>query len=123
MIETTHQANASQSYTLASRSKSRHTNQNLPKSMPAPSHARQKQCSKLIGKLTEDKEHQPLTSGIKHWGLSGYLNVSAPHQLLQRQTGTKPAIPNVSYTSPLSASVKNDTADNLLHKDRKKKKR
>lgn len=36
MIETTHQANASQSYTLASRSKSRHTNQNLPKSTPTP---------------------------------------------------------------------------------------
>jgi|LSQX01.2.fsa_nt_gb hypothetical protein len=75
MIETTHQTNASQSYTLASRSKSRPTNQNLPKSMPAPMHARQKQCSKLKGKLTENKEHQPLTSGIKHWGLSGYASV------------------------------------------------
>jgi hypothetical protein len=38
-----------------------------------------------------------ITSCIKHWGLSGYLKFSAPHQLLQRQTGTKPAIPNVSY--------------------------
>jgi len=32
------QANPSQSYTLASRSKNRHTNKNLPKSMPAQTH-------------------------------------------------------------------------------------
>jgi len=25
---------------------------------------------------------QPITSCIKHWGLSGYLKYSAPHQLL-----------------------------------------
>jgi hypothetical protein len=30
-------------------------------------------------------------------------------------------IPTVSYNRPLGASVKNDTADNLLHNDRKKK--
>jgi len=35
----------------------------------------ERQCSKLIGKMTENKEHQPLTSGIKHWGLSGYVSV------------------------------------------------
>ncbi len=38
-------------------------------------------------------EHQLPTSCIKHWGLGGYLKQSAPHQLLQRQTGTTPAIP------------------------------
>ncbi|MFQ3578709.1 MAG: hypothetical protein SNJ71_01035 [Bacteroidales bacterium] len=44
-------AHPSQSYTLASRSKSRHTDQNLPKSMPAPTHGRQKRCSKLKEKI------------------------------------------------------------------------
>ncbi len=68
-------AHPSQSYTLASRSKSRHTIQNLPKSMPAPTHGRQKRCSKLKGKIMENNEHQPLTSRIKHWGLSGYASV------------------------------------------------
>ena len=94
MIETTHQANASQSYTLASRSKSRHTNQNLPKSMPAPSHARQKQCSKLIGKLTEDKEHQPLTSGhtqlpcrwVANAGSFGYLSCNTKSERSETAT-------------------------------------
>jgi hypothetical protein len=46
-----------------------------------------------------------LTSCIKHWGLSGYLKCSAPHQLLQRQTGTKPAIPNVLYMYPLKEII------------------
>ena len=43
-----------------------------------------------------------VTACIKHWGLSGYLKVSAPHQHLQRQTGTKPAIPNILYMYPLA---------------------
>ena len=46
-----------------------------------------------------------VTSCIKHWGLSGYLKFSAPHWLLQRQTGTKPAIPNVSYMYPLAPII------------------
>jgi len=45
----------------------------------------------------EDNEKRLITSCIKHWGLGGYIMYSAPHQLSQRQTGTKPAIPNVSY--------------------------
>jgi hypothetical protein len=54
-------AHPSQSYTLASRSKSRLTFQNLPKSMPAPTHGRQKRCSKLKEKIMENNEHQSLT--------------------------------------------------------------
>ena len=105
MIETAHQANASQSYTLASRSKSRHTNQNLPKSMPAPSHARQKQCSKLIGKLTEDKEHQPLTSGIKHWGLSGYANILPRIKFGVTGQDSSPQSPTISYRKTLGVRL------------------
>jgi len=97
MIETTHQADPSQSYTLASRSKSRHTNQNLPKSMPAPTHASQKQCSKLKGKLTENKEHQPLTSGIKHWGLSGYSSILPRIKFGVTGQESSPQSPTISY--------------------------
>jgi hypothetical protein len=46
-----------------------------------------------------------LTSCIKHWGLGGCTKCSAPHLLLQRQTGTKPAIPNILYMYPLGASL------------------
>jgi len=48
------------------------------------------------------------TSCIKHWGLNGYLKRSAPHRHLCRRIGTKPAIPNVSYTQPLPSSESND---------------
>jgi len=53
-------AHPSQSYTLASRSKSRHTNQNLPKSMPTPTHGGQNIAAKLNDKLTKDKNGQLL---------------------------------------------------------------
>ena len=53
-------AHPSQSYTLASHSKSRHTNQNLPKSMPAPTHGGQDTAAKLIEKITKDKKAQPV---------------------------------------------------------------
>ena len=68
-------AHFSQSYTLASRSKSRRSDQNLPKSMPAPTHGGQDIAAKLIEKLTKDINGQLLTSGIKHWGLGGYTSV------------------------------------------------
>ncbi|MDD3771393.1 MAG: hypothetical protein PHC38_01905 [Weeksellaceae bacterium] len=29
----------------------------------------------MKGKMTENKEHQAVTRGIKHWGLSGYASV------------------------------------------------
>jgi len=43
----------SQSYTLASRSKILHTNQNLPKSMPAPTHGGQDIAAKFKEKKNE----------------------------------------------------------------------
>jgi len=62
------------SYTFASHT-SQPTNQSLQKSMPFQPHGRQKRRSKLIEKMIGNKEHQPLTSGIKHWGLSAYSSV------------------------------------------------
>ena len=43
----------------------------------------------------------------KTLGFKWLFELSAPHQLLQRQTGTKPAIPNVLYMYPLCTSKKN----------------
>jgi hypothetical protein len=102
-------SSTSHPYTLASRSKSHRTNQNLPKSMPAPTHGRQKQCSKLKGKMTENKEHQPLTSGIKHWGLSGYANVLPRIKFGVTGQVCSPQSPTISYRQPLAFMQKNDT--------------
>jgi hypothetical protein len=98
-------AHPSQSYTLASRSKNRHTDQNLPKSMPAPTHGRQKRCSKLKGKTMENNEHQPLTSGIKHWGLSGYASVLPRIKFSVTRQGSSPQSPTISYRRPLCATL------------------
>jgi hypothetical protein len=99
-------AHPSQSYTLASRSKSRHTDQNLPKSMPAPTHGRQKRYSKLKDIMTENKEHQPLTSGIKHWGLSGYVIVLPRIKFGVTGQDSSPQSPTISYRRPLVARLR-----------------
>ena len=41
----------------------------------------------------------------KTLGFKWLFELSAPHQLLQRQTGKSPAIPNVLYMYPLAVSV------------------
>ncbi len=61
-----------------------------------------KKMSESIRNKKQIKNYNATTSGIKYWGLSGYLKRSAPYQFLQRQTGTKPAIPNVLYMYPLA---------------------
>jgi len=51
-------AHPSQSYTLASLSKSRHTDQNLPKSMSAQTHGGQDIAAKLI-ELNNRRQKRP----------------------------------------------------------------
>jgi hypothetical protein len=45
----------------------------------------------------------------KTLGVKWLFERSAPHRRLCRRIGTKPAIPNVSYTQPLAASLRNET--------------
>jgi hypothetical protein len=54
-------AHPSQPYTLASRSKSRHTDQNLPKSMPALTHGGQDIAAKLI-ELINGRQKRPVAN-------------------------------------------------------------
>jgi hypothetical protein len=49
--------------------------QNLPKSMAAPAHGRQESAANFKNNNTDENERQCTTSGIKHWGLSGYTSV------------------------------------------------
>ena len=67
------------------------------------------------------KEVQQVTKAICNKGFSGLRSKATRFNICCTLIGKKPAIPYCIYTQPLSASVKNDTADNLLHKDRKRK--
>ena len=68
--------------------------QNQPKSLPTPTHGRQKRCSKLRRKMTENKEHQPLTSGHKTLGVKWLNESSASHQgLVSGDTFAAPKSP------------------------------
>ena len=75
-------AHPSQSYTLASRSKSRHTIQNLPKSMPAPTHGGQDIAAKLI-ELINGRQKRPVANKrYKTLGFRWLCEVPATHQSL-----------------------------------------
>jgi hypothetical protein len=55
-------------------------NQNLPKSMAAPTHGRQESAAKLIDKIDKNKNGQLLTSGHKKLGIKWLIERSASHQ-------------------------------------------
>ena len=73
-------AHPSQSYTLASRSKSRHTDQNLPKSMPARTHGGQDIAAKLIEFNNERQKRPVANKRYKTLGFKRLCKHSAPHQ-------------------------------------------
>lgn len=66
----------------------------------------------MNGLLQRNKNNEPLTSCIKHWGLRGLTKDSAPHRRLCRRIGTKPATPNVSYTQPLCVMLEEHPTKN-----------
>jgi len=53
--------------------------------------------------MTGNKEHQPLTSGIKHWGLSGYASVLPRIKFGVTGQDSSPQSPTISYRQPLPA--------------------
>jgi len=91
-------ANASQPHTLPSRSKSQPHDQNLSKSVSVPTHGRQKRCSKLKEKMTEQKKGQLVTSYIKHLAVSTLLSIAARIKSSCNLTEKSFELPNVSYT-------------------------
>ena len=60
----------------------------------------------MIDKQTENNEHQPLTSGIKHWGLSGYASVLPRIKFGVTGQDSSPQSPTISYRRPLCVSLK-----------------
>lgn len=50
-----------------------------------------------------DKNAQLLTSGIKHWGLSGYVNILSRIKFGVTGQVCSPQSPTISYRQPLVA--------------------
>ena len=55
----------------------------------------------MIDKQMVNNEHQPLTSGIKHWGLSGYASVLPRIKFGVAGQDSSPQSPTISYRQPL----------------------
>jgi len=75
--------------------------QNLQKSLPTPTHGRQKRCSKNERKITRKMNNETLTSGIKHWGLSGYASILTRIKFGVTGQESSPQSPTISYRQPL----------------------
>ena len=97
------EANASQSYTLASHT-SQLANQNLPKSMPAQTHGKIADPNKTKNSATKGRKclimnkAQHLTMYIKHLADSANFEVVTPNIICSNLTGKCFEMPNVSYT-------------------------
>ena len=59
--------------------------------------------------MIEDKEHQAVTRGIKHWGLSGYSSVLPRIKVGVTGQDSSPQSPTISYRQTLATSVKRQT--------------
>jgi len=59
--------------------------------------------------MTGNKEHQPLTRGIKHWGLSGYSSILPRIKFGVTGQESSPQSPTISYRQPLVVIIRNRT--------------
>jgi len=55
--------------------------------------------------MAENKEHQAVTRGIKHWGLSDYLIILPRIKFGVTGQESSPQSPTISYRHPLATSV------------------
>jgi hypothetical protein len=62
--------------------------------------------SQIDRKMTEDKEHQAVTRGIKHWGLSGYSSVLPRIKFGVTGQKNSPQSPTISYRHPLAVILR-----------------
>ncbi len=90
--------------------KSQRTDQNLSKSMAAQTH-----------RQTEEIKHENTTRYIKHLAESANFKGGTLNKHRNGLIGNRFEMPNVSYTHPLAASVKDDpTTTNRRLRTRKK---
>jgi len=81
--------------------------------VPVPAHEQTEMRSKLKGKMTENKEHQAVTRGIKHWGLSGYSSVLPRIKFGVTGQVSSPQSPTISYRHPLWATLKDNDSEQI----------
>ena len=92
-------------YTLPSRSKSRHTNQNLSKSMSAQTHGKIADPNKTKNSAMNERKclimnkAQHLTMYIKHLADSANFEVVASNKTCSSLTGQSFEIPHYAYSS------------------------
>ncbi len=70
----------------------------------------------IIDRYTDkNKNRQCITSGIKHWGLSGYSSVLPRIKFGVTGQVCSPQSPTISYRRPLSATLTDHRADINRH--------
>ena len=70
---------------------------------PTPTHRHKDSAAKIKDRLTNDKNGQLVTSGIKHWGLGGYSSVLPRIKFGVTGQDSSPQSPTISYRQPLPA--------------------
>jgi len=81
----------------------------LSKIVSVPTHGRQDIAANLNIKTDRTIISQPLTSGIKHWGLSGYASVLPRIKFGVTGQDCSPQSPTISYRQPLGAIIQDKT--------------
>ena len=85
---------------------------------PTPTHSQKDSAAKIKDRLTNDKNGQLVTSGIKHWGLGGYSSVLPRIKFGVTGQDSSPQSPTISYRQPLgpiAAHVIEDVAMCVYH--------
>jgi len=84
-------------------------NPKLVKECVFPAHVGQDSAAKLKNKMTENKEKQAVTRGIKNRGLSGYTNVLPRIKFGVTGQDSSPQSPTISYRQTLGTIKQNPT--------------
>jgi len=88
----------------------------MQKSLQSNAHKGTKQIHKLIN-INRLTEGQPITSGIKHWGLSGYSSVLPRIKFGVTGQVSSPQSPTISYRRPLAVMPEKDSHKLIAEKN------
>jgi len=72
--------------------------------LPSQTHGKKDIAANMMKKLDRNINSQPLTSGIKHWGLSGYSSLLPRIKFVVTRQESNPQSPTISHPQPLSAT-------------------
>ncbi len=75
--------------------------QSFVKELAKPTHGQKANAAKMKYELTGKINNETLTSGIKHWGLSGYSSFLPRIKFCVTGQDSSPQSPTISYRRPL----------------------